>query len=579
MEDDDGWMDPVSIGMISEQDAEQLIASYFSHLNPFIALLDPSLHTTSYLRSRSSILFSSVLAVTAKYFLPHSDSTYTTLLAHSLRLLHSAMASDQCTLELIQSLSILCFWKECDDPTSWRKIGFAIRMAYELDLHTVETWSHKRGVDGEAELPEDETEARELLNCERTWIQLCCFDRTTSSQHLKPEMIPQNLVPNVYAWAMSHTQTHPCLCDFQLAGANELSFTTSPLYHQITGSEPGLNEGMYGSMVGHARQMHMLWRAKYRTSPDPRVTLDSISRTMHHFYDLWADVKYREALFAQTHLLHQPSSHISGRVQITSLQRCIELMNATMVLLDFVSGLFEPSLVMRNSQDVFTFRTAGAGLLLTQHAPKVGPEFVMSVRHAFAKIITAAVRTSRHDKESTAYLARYFQQLLCRLNGQLSALPSRATSPTALDGAPLAAKVGKGAKGVGGRTELDAGTRTESSNVGSSNVGSGAASAAIGPGMHPPSHVASIFDHPAGGMLFGQHGYALPGDHQQPAQHIGQHHQPHPRHPESHHQSQHPPQHQHSTQHRQQQHQPTTFPPDPLVDQLMADLPDRKSVV
>lgn len=26
MEDDDGWMDPVSIGMISEQDAEQLIA-------------------------------------------------------------------------------------------------------------------------------------------------------------------------------------------------------------------------------------------------------------------------------------------------------------------------------------------------------------------------------------------------------------------------------------------------------------------------------------------------------------------------------------------------------------------------
>lgn len=75
MEDDDGWMDPVSIGMISEQDAEQLIASYFSHLNPFIALLDPSLHTTSYLRSRSSILFSSVLAVTAKYFLPHSDST------------------------------------------------------------------------------------------------------------------------------------------------------------------------------------------------------------------------------------------------------------------------------------------------------------------------------------------------------------------------------------------------------------------------------------------------------------------------------------------------------------------------
>lgn len=83
------------------------------------------------------------------------------------------MASDQCTLELIQSLSILCFWKECDDPTSWRKIGFAIRMAYELDLHTVETWSHKRGVDGEAELPEDETEARELLVCSTVCLAEC----------------------------------------------------------------------------------------------------------------------------------------------------------------------------------------------------------------------------------------------------------------------------------------------------------------------------------------------------------------------------------------------------------------------
>ena len=209
----------------------------------------------------------------------------------------------------------------------------------------------------------------------------------------------------------------------------------------------------------------------------------------------------------------------------------------------------------------------------------------MSVRHAFAKIITAAVRTSRHDKESTAYLARYFQQLLCRLNGQLSALPSRATSPTPLDGAPMAARVGGGSKAKvgpdattrGGIGSTNAGDRSKTtSNVESSAAstsGSSNTTTTIGPGVHPPSHVEprapSIFDHPAGaGMMFDQHGYALPSQSEHYA-HQSQAHQQHlslqPRH--------HQPSHHQSQQTHQSQQQPATFPPDPLVDQPMADLP------
>jgi hypothetical protein len=178
-DDADHWRDPVSMGILSEADAAHLVHSFFTHLNPFIALLDSALHTTTYLRHQSSLLFSSVLAVTAKLCVPNIK-VYRELLSVAKRLLNEAMASDMCSLELIQSLSILCFWKECDDPTAWRKIGLAIRMAFELDLHLVDTWSHTKLVDGQADLPEDEIEARELLNCERAWIQLVCFDRTIS---------------------------------------------------------------------------------------------------------------------------------------------------------------------------------------------------------------------------------------------------------------------------------------------------------------------------------------------------------------------------------------------------------------
>lgn len=116
----------------------------------------------TYMRHQSSLLFSSVLAVSAKLFVSNL-SVYRELLSVARRLLNEAMASDRCSLELIQSLSILCFWKECDDPTAWRKTGFAIRMALELDLHLVDTWSHTNLVNGQADLPEGEREAREIL--------------------------------------------------------------------------------------------------------------------------------------------------------------------------------------------------------------------------------------------------------------------------------------------------------------------------------------------------------------------------------------------------------------------------------
>ncbi|KAG8678273.1 hypothetical protein FRC09_019974, partial [Ceratobasidium sp. 395] len=53
------------------------------------------------------------------------------------RLVGRALADGICTIEYIQALSIISYWREPDDGSCWRKIGLGIRMAYELNLHLV----------------------------------------------------------------------------------------------------------------------------------------------------------------------------------------------------------------------------------------------------------------------------------------------------------------------------------------------------------------------------------------------------------------------------------------------------------
>jgi hypothetical protein len=101
-------------------------------------------------RNRSTLLFTSILAASAKIVWPE---VYRPLIDVANDLLYEAMRDGMRTVELIQAISILAFYKEAEDATSFRKVGYAIRLAFELDLH----------VPKQRPLPNDETEAREIL--------------------------------------------------------------------------------------------------------------------------------------------------------------------------------------------------------------------------------------------------------------------------------------------------------------------------------------------------------------------------------------------------------------------------------
>ncbi|GAA6022464.1 hypothetical protein JCM10207_004403 [Rhodosporidiobolus poonsookiae] len=161
--------DPVDLGILSMWEANLLIQQFHSQLNPYIILLDKHLHTLEYVRATSNVLFTAMLAASARFFRP---DLYQALLLSAQQLITRFMGGDGLPhLGLCQAILIQAYWKEPFDSSAWLKIGFAIRLGYQLGLH------RKR----RTALPSSELEARVILDAERTWITLVCFDHSSGS--------------------------------------------------------------------------------------------------------------------------------------------------------------------------------------------------------------------------------------------------------------------------------------------------------------------------------------------------------------------------------------------------------------
>ncbi|GAA5969175.1 hypothetical protein JCM8115_004307 [Rhodotorula mucilaginosa] len=157
--------DPIDLGILSEPEAEHLFEHFHREMNPFIILFDKHLHTVEFARSTSTVLFTTLLAVSAKF--ARSD-LYSVLRSHAMQLIGRGIMDGRATLGLIQSILCQIYWKEPIDSSAWLRIGIAIRMAYQMFLH-----GQRKGP-----LPNDEQEARRILDRERTWICLIAFDHT-----------------------------------------------------------------------------------------------------------------------------------------------------------------------------------------------------------------------------------------------------------------------------------------------------------------------------------------------------------------------------------------------------------------
>ncbi|WWC73872.1 uncharacterized protein I206_107844 [Kwoniella pini CBS 10737] len=150
------------------------------------------------------------------------------LLSHAQTLLTRSINNGVTDVAVVQSIMILMYWKLPADTSSWRKIGIAIRMGYQLYWHVPRTQS----------LPKDDTAARKILNAERTWMCLFCkfrvwllicirvtnmdsnqgFDRSLSHMYGLPAVIQPNHLMDPANWAREHTYIGPSV-DVHLASS------------------------------------------------------------------------------------------------------------------------------------------------------------------------------------------------------------------------------------------------------------------------------------------------------------------------------------------------------------------------
>ena len=146
--------------------------------NPFICVLDPSLHTFQYVREQASFLLTVILSVSAKAFNP---SLHVALHKYSEKLFSDAIIRGTKSPEVIQAVLLKTYWKQLDDSRSWAIIGYAIRLSMELG------W-HKLSLKDEDATVMSPFEIRKRRNIERTWLVLFVYDRRFAARS------PPNLI-------------------------------------------------------------------------------------------------------------------------------------------------------------------------------------------------------------------------------------------------------------------------------------------------------------------------------------------------------------------------------------------------
>lgn len=170
------------------------LIGFHKHLDPLIAVLEPqreyshvpshSVHTIHHLRQTSTVLFSCILAASSKFF---KKDLHGELLSHAQTVTARAVVSGDEATALVQALQILVYFKTPEDTSAWRKLGWAIRMGYQLHWHL---GRHRP-------LPSDRQAALEVLDAERAWILLYVFDRSYSRVFGLPPTIKPHEIGDV----------------------------------------------------------------------------------------------------------------------------------------------------------------------------------------------------------------------------------------------------------------------------------------------------------------------------------------------------------------------------------------------
>ncbi|KAK4054167.1 hypothetical protein OIV83_001193 [Microbotryomycetes sp. JL201] len=145
-------LDPVTLGLLNEQDLARLVNIYFAHLHPFSWHLSPDIHTAQFLRDTSPFLTTVVAFICAGYD-PLSRHLVAMLQSHAMFLSDRVFSEGFKTVEIVQAYILLIHFAPIEnnwgDDKRWGWLGMAIRIATEIRLDktlTASTYQFYRSV-------------------------------------------------------------------------------------------------------------------------------------------------------------------------------------------------------------------------------------------------------------------------------------------------------------------------------------------------------------------------------------------------------------------------------------------------
>ncbi|WWC57478.1 uncharacterized protein I303_100010 [Kwoniella dejecticola CBS 10117] len=137
-------LDPVQKGLIVEEEVLELFDGYFRYCHLQMPILDTSLHTPSYVRSRSAYLFTVILMVGAIALatLPSSLAEYCQIAiklhTHAEKLQSVLCATAAKSTEIVQAEMLFIEWglrkNRLVDDQRWARMGWASRLTSSIGL-------------------------------------------------------------------------------------------------------------------------------------------------------------------------------------------------------------------------------------------------------------------------------------------------------------------------------------------------------------------------------------------------------------------------------------------------------------
>ncbi|GAA5983459.1 hypothetical protein JCM5350_007658 [Sporobolomyces pararoseus] len=408
--------DPIDLHVLSSLEAEQLFELFHSRLNCFIILLDRKLHTPEFVRRTSTVLFTSILAVSAKFFRP--DIYQTLLLAAQQLVVRGTGEGTNVHIGLIQACLLLVYWKQPTDSSAWIRTGFALRAAYQLGLHVKRT----------TPLPIDEHEARLILDRERTWITLICFDASYQLSHTTIGVYETRMVSihdvDIFAW-LEETRPYGVRDDWEQGASIELIKVLNLLPSISSAPTKAIASAVAGLVNEKLAEVY----ARYLDHNSPSYQeLGDLAQHKIRFHFFAASVQVGKACLA--------AAGVEDAVILSVfVSRCGSLVDC---FEDLTAGESPVFLMM---QDNISIQLMGFGEMLGKLFPQVSPSVQATVVDYLTRIYTASSSTARGETDNIpAYVSRFFRAILRSIHPLAfrSSPPTRQVSPGATKSDPAA---------------------------------------------------------------------------------------------------------------------------------------------